>query len=381
MAKVVVISLSDLGSDPRVERQIVALTGRYDVLAAGLGPPKVEGVGFVPLDPPDLPSYPVLLLQLGLIQVARLLGFHRRAYRAQHNLAKWRDALRTVSADLVVVNDTQMLPLVFETSRGSPIVFDAHEYSPDEYTNWSWRIFARPHMRWICRTYIPRTAGMMVVGPGIGELYARDTGVKPVVVTNAPPYAELAPTPVGERVRLIHVGLADPQRRLEDTIRVMRELDDRYSLDFLLAGADWFPSYVERLRRLAAGDPRIRFLDPVPMREIPRFANAYDIGVFLLPPRHTNQELALPNKFFEYIQGRIVPAIGPSSEMARIVEEWDCGIVAPDFRAETLATSIRATTAERLEEMKRNAAVAARSLCAERNEELILEVAAKALQG
>jgi glycosyltransferase involved in cell wall biosynthesis len=200
------------------------------------------------------------------------------------------------------------------------------------------------------------------------------------VVTNAPRYVELEPSAVGETIRLVHFGWPDPMRRLEDTIEAMSRLDDGYSLDLLLITPESLRGELRRLRRLAADDARIRFLDPVPMRELPRFANRYDIGVHLLPPATFNQRFALPNKFFEYIQARIVPAIGPSPEMARIVREWDCGIVTDDYTPEALAASVAGTTRERLVELKRNADRAARELCAERNREVVLDVVRRALR-
>ena len=62
----------------------------------------------------------------------------------------------------------------------------------------------------------------------------------------------------------------------------------------------------------------------------------------------------MPNKFFEYIQARIVPAIGPSPEMARIAREWDCGIVADDYTPEALAAAIGGRLERRLAELKGN---------------------------
>ena len=56
------------------------------------------------------------------------------------------------------------------------------------------------------------------------------------------------------------------------------------------------------------------------MHELPRMANDYDVGLYLLPPTNFNQRYALPNKFFEFIQGRLAIAIGPSPEMAKLVE-------------------------------------------------------------
>ena len=44
---VLVIAFTDLKRDPRVNRQLVALQGRYQVIAAGTGDPELEAVRFV----------------------------------------------------------------------------------------------------------------------------------------------------------------------------------------------------------------------------------------------------------------------------------------------------------------------------------------------
>jgi len=50
--RVLVVSHSDLSSDPRVDRQIDALRGLYDVVAAGFRPPRYEDVSFVDISIP-----------------------------------------------------------------------------------------------------------------------------------------------------------------------------------------------------------------------------------------------------------------------------------------------------------------------------------------
>lgn len=347
--------------------------------AAGLGPPDHEGVEYVALEAPRAPR-PSDRLRGVLSRVMRLLRANERAYWLDPVHRRWRDSLGHIEADAIVVNDAIALPLAFSIAGEARVVFDAHEYAPSEFeTSRAWRLLVRPHVRWICRRYLPQVAQMTSVSRGIADRYERDFAVSSVVVTNAARFEELSPSEVGETIRLVHFGWPDPQRRLEETLAAVALLGENYSLDLLLAGSGP-PGYLDSLRQRAAGDPRIRFLDPVPMRELPRFANAYDIGVFLLPPQHTNQEFTLPNKFFEYIQARIAPAIGPSPEMERIVREWDCGIVADEFTPEALAEAIAGTSTERLAELKRNADRAARQLCAERNREVVLDVVRRALE-
>jgi len=379
MATVLVISLSDLASDPRVDRQIGFIREDHRVIAAAFGSPADDGIDFIELER-GAPSAPARLTQRGTRLGTGLLRLHRLGYWSEADHRRWRRALDGFGADTLIVNDTNALPLAFSVAGDAPVVFDAHEYSPAEFeTSRLWRQLARPRVRWICRRYLPRVAGMMAVSQGIAHRYERDFGVGSVVVTNASRFESLAPTDVGDPIRLVHFGWPDPQRRLEETLAAMELLDEHYSLDLFLIVGDASRPHLEKLKEHAGVDPRIRFRDPVPMRDLPRVANGYDIGVFLLPPQHVNQEFTLPNKFFEYIQGRIVPAIGPSPEMARIVRKWDCGIVAEDYTAEAFAAAIAGTNRARLAELKENVDRAARELTAERNRPIVVDVVARAL--
>ncbi len=197
------------------------------------------------------------------------------------------------------------------------------------------------------------------------------------MLTNAPPQSALEPSPVDRPIRLIHHGIAAAERQLELMIEAMDLLDDRFTLDLMLVPSQ--PRYMARLDRLIAARPRIRLLEPVPQRSIVECCNAYDAGVFVLPPRNGNQLHVLPNKLFEFIQARLAVVVGPSPEMARIVREHDCGVVADDFTAPSLARALSGLTPERLMAYKLGAAAAAELLNAERNRGVLLELVAQAL--
>jgi hypothetical protein len=188
---------------------------------------------------------------------------------------------------------------------------------------------------------------------------------------NAPSYQHLEPTPVSvEIVRMIHHGAAIPSRKLELMIEMMQFLDSRFHLDLMLVSSD--QNYLNHIRSLAAGEARIRFIEPVAMLDIPHFTNGYDIGVFLLPPVNFNYAYALPNKFFEFVQARLAVAIGPSPEMARLVELYGVGVVAEDFTPRSLAVRLNELTAQDITKFKLASHVAARELCFSKSSELLL---------
>jgi hypothetical protein len=288
--------------------------------------------------------------------------------------------LARLRPDAVVANDLETLPVALDIAGGAPVIFDAHEYAPREFEDrFLFRVLQQPYRANLVARYVPRAAAMTTVCDAIASAYAADVGdVRSEIITNAAAYAELTPSPVGDRVvRMVHHGIASPSRRIENMIRLMDHLDDRFRLDLMLMTPS--PRYADRLREMAADDSRIHFRPPVPMLEIPRATNEYDIGLFLLEPTNFNYLHALPNKLFEFVQARLAVAIGPSPEMARVVREWDLGIVADDYDPRTLARQLRTVSPDQLRAFKARAHVAARELCAERNAERLRAVVARAI--
>jgi hypothetical protein len=160
-------------------------------------------------------------------------------------------------------------------------------------------------------------------------------------------------------------------------IRMMGYVDERFELTFMLAPGS--RGYLDKLRRAAQDHERIRFVDPVPMRHIVRAISAFDVGVYLLPPANFNQLHALPNKFFEFVQARLATAIGPSPEMARLVERHRLGVVAEDFSARSMAAALNGLTAAEIAEFRMNADRVAALLSTNSTTQTLLEIVDAAL--
>ena len=379
MARILVMALSNLAIDPRVDRQLRFLGDSHKVVAAGLAPPTVdcEFVELTPYVPPNQ-SLPVAAYKLVQDRSARLLGRWESLYwRVDPTWRHWLGLLENVEPDLVIANDTIAVPLAFAAARGAPVIFDAHEYAPEELLSSAhWRRWQQPHLVHITQRYLPRTAGMMSVSPGIAERYERRFGIRSTVVTNAPFRADLAPTPVSDPVRMVHVGLGGAERRIEETIAAFRHVPGDATLDLYLVGSE---DNVERLRRLAAPDERIRFPAPVPIDQVVATLHAYDVGVFLLPPDGPQQLFTLPNKLFQYVQARLAVAIGPSPDMAGIVRQHGFGVVSEGFSADSFSAALRSLTPARIAEFKARAHVAADTLSAEANRDVLLDLVDRVL--
>lgn len=368
MKKALVLVFSNLKHDARVKRQISWLMKTHTVTAVCFDAEDTPGVAFIRISQTRLK-----LPRKALLALALLFRAHPSAYRLFHDYGFLKSQLKG-PYDLIVANDIDTLPLAFALKGSARIIFDAHEYAPRHFENNKiWKTFFQPFYLNLCRRYIPRADGMLTVGKGLADEYEKNFSVKPVIITNATRYVHIHPSDVkANRIRLVHHGIVNPSRRLELMIDMMEHLDERFTLDMILMTSDYASArtkaYIASFRQKAGANPRIKILPPVKSDEVVHAINPYDIGVFLIPPVNFNYANTLPNKLFDYIQARLGIAIGPTPEMAAIVNRYGNGVVAEDFSPQSLAARLQSLTTEGVARFKQQSATAAKELNAEKNE-------------
>jgi len=347
-------------------RQIWLLESSYDLTVVGFGEKPDARVNFIEVARPSKS----IAQRIGWA-IKLLAGAFESYYWGRYGVASVFHLLRDINPDIILANDLSALPLALKLADGKPVIFDAHEYSPREIEDqFLWRLLLKRYTHTLCQKYLPQAASMLTVCQGIADEYARCYGVKSLVVHNAPFNQRLSPSPVQEgAIRMIHHGMASKTRHLELSIEMMAYLDERFTLDLMLVETD--PGYMAFLRKKAQHDARIRFLKPVPMAQISQRINEYDVGLFLQPPVNFSVRHALPNKFFEFIQACLMVAIGPSPEMAKLVREYECGIVSDSFEPQALARALSELDVGRVRAFKVASHRAAQSLCFEQDGRII----------
>lgn len=367
--KVLIIAFSDIGKDPRVNHQISSLAGRYNLTIAGHMTDTPEGIDLINL----IPRQRTIITKILGTWLLKTHQFSRYYWK----LPDVMDAVQRLDGkqfDLIIANDVETLPLALRIANGSKVLLDAHEYSPSEYEErWTWRFFSKKYTTtFLCQKHLPKVDAMMTVCEGIATKYSHQFNItQPFVILNSPYHKNLRPKTCGKHIALIHHGKANSSRKIELMIEMMSSLDDRFTLDMMLIEDDHH--YMNYLKRKALRNPRIRFIPPVKIHDVPTILNSYDIGLYLLPPVNLNSAYALPNKFFEFIQARLAIAIGPSLEMERYVKKYDCGVVAKDFTPKQLALKLNNLDEDQINRFKQNAHRAAQELCFEKSEQLLLE--------
>lgn len=370
--RILCISFSDITTDSRVLRQLDVLAefGEVTTLAYGPKPPAAHDHIEVPRNLPSLPQTPIGVLKL-LLRRYRAVALQAPAVKAA------LVAVTGKSFDIVVANEARALPLAFNIGRSPRIWCDLHEWAPEERTHtFSWRVLVAPFMRWICGVYLPKVDISTTINDSIAAMYTEAFGIEPAIVRNAIAYrSDLKPVPTNpEIVRLAHSGGAVPGRNIEAIVEAMDLLGDGYTLDLYLIPSREGDSYWRGLMRQIEESPRTTLHPPVAPHELPDVLNAYDLGVFVLPPLTPNHRHMLPNKFFDFVQARLGLVFGPSVETDRLIAHHQLGVVTEGYTAADIAASIRGIDVNDIVGFKKNADAAAQELSSARDLETEREI-------
>lgn len=351
-----IMSFSPLRSDARVLKQIALFTPQYDVTTVGYGEAP-EGV----VDHVRIPDELVYWRYPRPLVAARLFA---QAYWRNPVVGHLAALLPKGGYDVVLADDVDTVPLALTLRARKGVHADLHEYAPKMKEDLPrWRMFVAPLMRWMCAAAVTKADSVTTVGQGIADEYRREFGIDAQVVTNASPFAELAPQPCADPIRLVHAGQGRSDRFLELMIDAVEATTRPVTLDFYLTGND--EAYLASLRERAAEVPGVSVHPGVPYAQLLATMNRYDVGIYLLPPVNFNNEWALPNKFFDFVQARLALVFGPSKEMARIIRDNGLGVVTDDFTAASLARALDALTPADVDRYKAASHAAARALSAE----------------
>ncbi|MFZ1321197.1 MAG: hypothetical protein WAT71_06535 [Ignavibacteria bacterium] len=392
--KILILSYSDLSTDPRVVRQINALKDKYSITACGYNTSDIDGIRFISIYPKNVSvinfhhRYPKPIRKVFSLFIKNFSRFKKNQIRKKRLAAErsmnyekrywtydkieFMKNLNSEKFDLIIANDIETLPLALKISNdNSKVILDSHEYHPRQFEHSEkWKKSSQQYVEYLCSKYMKKADVTFAVSQGIADEFRINYKTDPELLTNAADFNELTPSKVNEKnIRLIHHGAAIKARKLELMIDMMEFTDSRFTLDLMLVPTD--TEYFEDLKKDLTNNKKVRLIDPVKTKDIPERINEYDIGIFILPPVNFNYKHALPNKFFEFIQARLAIAIGPSIEMERLVKKYDLGIIASDFRPETMADCLNKLSTEDINNFKHNSDKQAFELSAEKNLELI----------
>lgn len=360
---ILLIAYHEVARDPRVYRQIKWLHDKFNIFTVCKIPDLSLDVNYI-----IYPSESYFKSKLRLI-LLKLRLFDKYLWN-KPNL-ELVEKLKNHNYDIIIAHHINLLPIAFRISSKAKIILDAHEFYTEVYNDsFLWRFLMKDYYIWLSDNFIPKCDLVIAVNESMRKMYESKYKIKTQYITNAADYEDLSPRDVSpSKIKIIHHGLASSSRKLELMIEVMKYVDSRFSLTFSILEINRLSSiYVNKLKKLAQNNPNIEFIKPVPGNEVISLGNKYDIGLFFMPPSNINEEYSLANKFFQYVQSRLMLAVSPLPEMKRLVEEYNIGIVSKDYSPISMANALNSLTHEQVLYFKAQSNKHALDLSAQQNE-------------
>lgn len=267
--------------------------------------------------------------------------------------------LDELAPDVVHVHDVFLLGVGWRAveraraaGRDARLVYDAHEYV---------RGLSYVPVRTVAayatleREHIGRADAVVTVSEPLADLLQRDHGldVRPTVVLNAPMVLPADPAVATLRQvtgvaapapLLVYGGGVNTARGVDTAVRALAELPEAH----LVVVTNRVNYVVRALLELAAdlgvGD-RVHLADYVPAHDVPHYFSDASVGLSTLL-HSPNHDVALTNKFCEYLQAGLPIVTSDTPAQAALVAQLDLGAVYPAGDAVALAAAVRDVLAD-----------------------------------
>ena len=282
----------------------------------------------------------------------------------------WLEALRWARGrrfDVVHCHDFDTLPLgwMLTRNRRTPLIYDSHEVYTDMMVGHLPRLAVRL-LGWLERRLVRRCEATLCAGDLQADTLEQRWGRRPDVVGNfkrldqymhPEPLIESARQQLGfgrETILISYIANLGKDRLLEPLIEAVAA-DRRFGL--VIGGHGVYRDLAEQS---AARFDNIRFLGRVAPERVPALTLACDVVYYALRPGTLAMAYSPPNKLYEALAAGRAMLAGDFGEIARVVREYDCGVLVENVTLPNVAEALSILSdRRRLATMQANARRAA----------------------
>lgn len=285
-------------------------------------------------------------------------------------------------ANCLLSNDLDTLLPNFWISRLKRIklIYDSHEYFTEvpELVN-------RPKVQKVWKRIeeyvVPKLPEMITVCKSIADMFHEKYGIDVHVIRNIP-MRKMLPSPATRE----EVGL-DPEKHIlllqgsginihrgsEELVEAMRYLDDCQLV--IIGGGDVLPILKEKVAK-NHWDEKVKFFPRMPYQKMMAITQLAELGFTLDKDTNLNYRFSLPNKLFDYIQAGVPVVASHLVEIERIVRNYNIGTFVENHDPQSIAETIENALNDKdsLALWKQNLTIAARELCWENEEKVLLDI-------
>ena len=349
------LCLVNFKTDPRPNRIRKAL----------LSEPNVEITSWYPRKHRLKIFSPVSRLQNKLTELFVFISLKLKLIRFSKYILEnlWQPTFKSVPEfngnQIVIIHDIELLPIAVRQKYNHPIylIFDMREYYIDQNNDNFYSRFIRKYLRKsLLNIYSEHVDEYITVSSGLQKLYENNFNIKSSILFSAPLLQKDDHKPaqkITSPLKIVHHGVANRNRKIEKMIEVIGQVSREVIFDIYLTGDK---NYIAELSRLVKKNTQnnTRIMPPVKLHDIIPMLRNYDIGFFYVEPTTLNLLHCLPNKLFEFIHAGLCVIVGPSPDMAKIVQNYRVGYSSKEFTITSMAHLIDHISYEKLQLAKVN---------------------------
>jgi glycosyltransferase involved in cell wall biosynthesis len=339
MAKIIVSVISDLVTDQRVHKVSQTLHEMgYDVLLVGTKKSKSQ-----PLQSRDYSTKRIsMLFQKGFL------------FYAEWNIRLFFYLLFK-KAPLLLANDLDTLPPNYfvATLKGSIVIYDTHEFFTETAELYN-RDFVKRIWIGIEDFFFPRVKYIYTVNNSLADLYKQKYNKDLKVVRNLPLLQTTAVEnaipassfsfPADKKILLLQGNGINENRGAEEFVLAAKLINNAFIL--VIAGNGLI---IERLKTMVAANnlqQKVFFTGVLPFQQLQNLTRLAYCGFSLDKPLNINQQASLPNKLFDYLASDVPVIVSNIKEVAKIVGQYQTGIVIEDVTPEKIAAAVHLLDAD-----------------------------------
>lgn len=269
--------------------------------------------------------------------------------------------------------DTLLPNFLISKLRGKYLFYDTHEYFtgvPELSHSHAKRKAWKKLEDWI----FPKLKTVYTVNTSVKNEYEGEYHVPVSIVRNVPVTQKLTmaemPQHWKDKIILLAQGAGfNEGRSCMEMVEAMPYLDKKFHLVFIGGGNQW-----EKLmqKRTELGlENRFDMLNKMLPSTLKTFTSMAQLGISLDSFTDKNCLFNLPNKVFDYLHAGVPMLVTAIPEVKKVVEQYGCGICIIDTSPQSIACIITNlfNNGDHYKTMKKNAILAAKDLCWEKEEE------------
>jgi len=197
------------------------------------------------------------------------------------------------------------------------------------------------------------------------------------VVYNCPYYEKINfKKPDQRKIEILYQGRYARNRGLEQLAEAARYLHDNAEIGFRGVKDVEIEEDLLKIAKMNKVQNKIKILKEVPMNEMVKAAKFADIGVIPYVPVHIDNQLASPNKLFEYMMAGLALAVSDLPVLRHFVKKYKNGVLFNPRDPKSIAKALNYLISHprELAQMEKNSLEAAKEMNWEKEQEKLVKI-------